>query len=166
MKKIILATLALTIALPALADKIEITEEVLAEITNANAVKDARVYISETLRIERATALQKKSEVDDSISRVVKQNILKEEISKKVRGKILAVEGDDTIVQHPSVGEAQTQIKTIYVTFDPSCEVKECAFKFQRSSTVDSNREWKYNSETGSGQYYYTYFNREGRQIL
>lgn len=136
---------------PALADKIEVTEEVLSEILKADALKDARVYISEKLKIERATALQKTSEVDSSISRVIKQNILKEEIGKKVRGKIIAIEGETNSVSSKDSNEIFSKLRTVYVSFDPSCENKECAFKFRIPGEIHSD----YSRGTRTYSYYF-----------
>lgn len=131
MKKFILATLALSIALPALADKVEVNKEILKEIEDANALDLARVYLSKTLKIERASAAKKVSEVETGVSRVVRQNILKEEISKKVRGKIIAIEGtEDSNFVHTS-DEVTKKLLTIYVSFDKSCLSKDCAFAFR-----------------------------------
>ena len=135
MNKTLLGALALTMAVAtsadALAKNIDLTNE---EVTRVGTVEQGldklRVKLSRKLVVERVTKGTDSVEVNGDIDVVYEDHILREEVGAEVRGKIVAIEGEE--VTYDGDDTASLSGKTIYVSFDPSCTSKDCAFGFVR----------------------------------
>jgi hypothetical protein len=138
------------------AERVDLTNDVLDRVTSVeNGVEKLRVYLSRQLVIERSTSAATEVEVDRDVDVVYRRKELKETLGRGIRGKIIAVEGTET--SRGSFSELSR--KLIYVTFDPACTVKECAFVFGRAVEDKSeyrrySREYHYSRIFRSDEYH------------
>lgn len=114
MKKLFLLLGVLSISVSASAKRTLLDSELLKDIQQNGAVEDVRLYLDSKLSIERRSELLSNTDVDASVNRVLKQDILKEVVGKRVRGKITDVSGG-----------------AIFVSFNSNCHEKECSFGFR-----------------------------------
>ncbi|HTL12267.1 MAG TPA: hypothetical protein VL588_07255 [Bdellovibrionota bacterium] len=118
------ATMIAGLSAQAQAKQIDLTDDVLAKVTSVqDGQARLRVYLNRTLIVERETTQQTSVDVHSDVTTSLQKKELRETIKRGVRGKIVAIEGDN--------GEANA--KTIFITFSPSCNDKSCAWGFTRA---------------------------------
>ncbi|MCC7440384.1 MAG: hypothetical protein IT285_02055 [Bdellovibrionales bacterium] len=140
--KLMTALVASVIAAPALADTVDFTDEILSRVQSVqNGQERVRVFLNRKLIVERRSDAGTDVEVNGGVDVVLEELFLRETVARGVRGKIVAIEGDLTS-SYTFGACAGRQYKTVYVTFNPNCADKSCAFGFVRAHHVRQESEW------------------------
>ncbi|HTL12520.1 MAG TPA: hypothetical protein VL588_08545 [Bdellovibrionota bacterium] len=155
---LILGLAALMASTPVLAKDVKFTDGVLARVQAVqNGQERLRVYLNRTLVVERNTdAGTDTTDVHGGVDVVLEQHKLKEIIKRGTLGKIVAVEATNiTGTEGESCAGKHEQL--VYVTFDPSCNTKECAWAFGRKYSLQTSGYYSYtcSGTTSSDETYY-----------
>jgi len=164
MKRLALLTIIFAASTSAFAGRAILNEENYAQILATGKQDMLRVYLSSKLTLEKSssetlidvatekgTGLRKESNVE--IERLV--------ISKKIKGKIIEF-------------RKETDRAFVYVSFDPSCQVKECAlsylsfgykFFFHKAGSEFKDAEAKFGGIFGARDNYLTFNNEDFKNI-
>jgi len=151
---LILALAALMASAPVMAKDVDFTDGVLARVQAVqNGQGRVRVFLNRTLVVERNTdAGTDTTNVHGDVDVVLEQHKLKEIIKHRTLGKIVAVEAATitSSYEDPNCDPAVRRVQTVYVTFDPSCNDKTCAWAFAREYTLSVQDPTYYNDYKSS----------------
>ncbi|HTL12519.1 MAG TPA: hypothetical protein VL588_08540 [Bdellovibrionota bacterium] len=139
---LILGLAALMASSPAMAKTVDFSDGILARVQAVqNGQERVRVFLNRTLVVERSTdAGTDTTNVSGDVDVVLEQHKLKETIKRGVRGKIVAIE-QPTATGNYTAGKCDDKHGQVlvYITFDPSCNAKECAWGFSRAYGLQAN---------------------------
>ncbi len=138
MKKTIGFLVAL-MSVSAFADKpINLTKSLLEEIVKSGKVQEVNVYLSNKTIIERTTNFNGVTEIDSEVDKILRRNSVKEVIGKRVKGKIIAIDGEykDTSKYERNKEDVLINKKVIYISFG-SCNSIDCAMRFAYDQEID-----------------------------
>ena len=113
----------------------DVTASVLDEVTKLDKMDEFRVYVEHKVLIKRIKKGATNTDVNGDVNRVLQREELKEKLGKKIKGKIIAVEGKSSFSY-----EDLSERMIVYVSFDKSCDQKECAFQFAQSYETNYSR--------------------------
>jgi len=157
--QMILGLAALLASAPAMAKTVDLSDGIIARVQAVtNGQERVRVFLNRTLVVERSTdAGTDTTNVSGDVDVVLEQHKLKETIKSGVRGKIVAIEQPNVTGTY-SAGDCAGKHGQVmvYITFDPSCNDKACAWGFSRpfglqaSSTYATDESGNYIVHDGS----------------
>lgn len=127
MKHLALLTIILAASTSAFAGRRALNEENYAQILATGKQDMLRVYLSSKLTLEKSSSSTQIEVEIESLRKESNVEIERLVISKNVKGKIVDVTYTNS-----------QYVRDIYVSFDSTCLVKECALKYSRLGNLFS----------------------------
>jgi hypothetical protein len=142
MRKYLALAVVLVSTLPAAkaSDRTDLSDETLAKVAKVDKGFDRlRVYLSRKLIVVRSARLSERTDVGGGVDTILQDKVLTETIARSARGKILFQ--DDAQANETSPYDfARGRKNVIYVTFDPGCQTRDCAFAFAKPYERECSR--------------------------